>query len=745
MQKDFNNVRHHTILSPGKLLCLLAVMMLMSCSATKFLPEDEYLLEHVAVEADHTDLDMNTMKDIIRQKGNSRWFSLFKVPLATYSLAGRDTSKWINRTLQSLGEPPVVYDSLLTEASRRDLCTVMQNMGYLNADVKVSLQKNANRRLRATYTLLPGSPYYISAVNYVFDDSVVARVLEKEKFQPQIHPGDRFDVTLLDTERKRITSILANHGFYKFNKEFISFFADTVRGKKEVDLTLTLAPYQTSDNAEPEAHAQYRIGKLTFSSPDSVMHLRRGVLADNCRIEEGQLFSDDNLQRTYHNFGRLQAVKYTNIRWTEHPEERLLECDIQLSHNKPNTISFQPEGTNTAGDLGAAASLTYQNRNLFRGAEVLSIELRGAFEAIKGLKGYTDQDYKEYSVEGRLTFPRMIIPFLSANMRRNLRATSEVSVSYNMQNRPEFHRRVTSAAWRYRWSRHNHRTNYKLDLLNVNYVSMPWISETFKREYLDNANSHNAVLRYNYENLFIMNIGFGLSYINSRYAIRLNVETAGNLLDGVARLFRTQRNEQGQHSLFLVAYAQYAKFDFDVARNITIDPRNTLVLHAGFGVAYPYGNSRVLPYEKRYFAGGPNSVRGWAVRGLGPGTYSGQDGRINFINQTGDLKLDLNVEYRTFLFWKLYAAVFVDAGNIWTLRNYEETPGGQFRLDSFYKQIAASYGLGLRLNFNFFVLRFDAGMKAVNPAYTTRKEHFPVVYPNFKRDFAFHFAVGMPF
>jgi len=170
------------------------------------------------------------------------------------------------------------------------------------------------------------------------------------------------------------------------------------------------------------------------------------------------------------------------------------------------------------------------------------------------------------------------------------------------------------------------------------------------------------------------------------------------------------------------------------------------VAHLGFGIAYPYGNSTVLPFEKRYFSGGANSVRGWSVRSLGPGKYKERDGRINFINQTGDMKLDLNLEYRTHLFWKLGGAAFIDAGNIWTLRDYDIQPGGQFRLSDLPSQLAVSYGLGVRFNFDYFILRFDLGMKAVNPAYETDEdEHYPLLHPRFSRDYAFHFAVGLPF
>ena len=389
--------------------------------------------------------------------------------------------------------------------------------------------------------------------------------------------------------------------------------------------------------------------------------------------------------------------------------------------------------------------MTYENRNLFRGSETFSIQLRGAFEAITGLEGYQNQDYMEYSVEAKLGFPRFVAPFMSKNFRRRSAATSELSLSYDMQNRPEFHRRVFSTAWRYRWSNASRQINYKLDLLDLDYVYMPWISAKFKNDYLDSVSNRNAILRYNYEDLFIMKVGFGLTYNDGRHAWRANVETAGNLLNGVSEILGRGRNDRDQYTLFNIAFAQYVKGDFDYTRIVSLAERQSLVFHAGLGIAYPYGNSRILPFEKRYFSGGANSVRGWSVRSLGPGSFKGNKGAIDFINQTGDMKIDLNLEYRTYLFWKFDGALFVDAGNIWTLRNYEDQPGGQFRFDEFYKQIAMAYGLGFRLNFGYFALRFDMGMKAVNPAYETEKEHWAIFHPNLHRDFSFHFAVGLPF
>ena len=561
-----------------------------------------------------------------------------------------------------------------------------------------------------------------------------------------LKPGMRFTVEALDNERKRISNLLIDDGYFRFNKDFIHFSADTITGRKDIAVTLHLMNYKANSNAPETPHSRYEIGKINYLSNDSDrIHLRHQVLLNATALKEGSPYSASDLQRTYNNFARLQAVKYTNIRFVEAPDSGMLDCNIQISTNKPSTISFQPEGTNTAGDLGAAASLTYTNRNLFRGSEQLSIELRGAYEAITGLEGYQDQNYQEYSIESKLVFPRFVAPLLSKNFRRRQTANTEYSVAWDLQNRPEFHRRVFSMAWRYRWAEPRHHLNWRFDLLDLNYVYMPWISETFKRDYLDDVDNRNAILRYNYEDIFIMKMGFGLTYSDEVDAFRLNVESSGNLLSAFSKALNLKINSQGQRTFINIAYAQYAKADFDYTHLVRFDDRNVLALHAGIGVAYPYGNSKVLPFEKRYFSGGANSVRGWGVRELGPGGYKGNDGRIDFINQTGDMKLDLNAEYRTPLFWKFEGALFVDAGNIWTLRKYDEQPNGQFKLDKFYKQIAAAYGMGLRLNFDYFILRFDMGMKAINPAYESGDEHWAIIHPKLSRDFAFHFAVGLPF
>lgn len=727
---------------------LAGAFLLGSCSVSRNLPEGTYMLDKVKVMTDGKYQDINSaqMMNYVRQKGNARWFSAIKIPLGVYAMAGKDNS-WINRTLRQMGEAPVIYDTLLARQSCEDLKLALQNKGYLDARVEMFIKPH-HRKIDALYVLHPGQPYYISDFKTDIQDSVIAQMIASRK--PLLHNGLQFSTDALNTERTQITTFLQDQGYFRFHKEFITYRAHKDSARHEVGLTMVLHPYRANSESKDTLHSRYWIRNISYESGalnDSVIHLRSSVLKENTFLTEGQPYSTNQLQNTYNHFGRLGAVRYTNISFQPVADSTLLDTKIQIQTNKPSTISIQPEGTNTSGDLGAAISLTYQNRNIFKGSETFTMKVRGAYEAIRGLEGYSNQDFIEYSIEGRLTFPRFIVPFLSAESRRRNTATSEVSLMYDSQDRPEFHRRVLSSGWRYLWKKQGHPDSYRFDVLDLNYVFMPWISDTFRKEYLDNPSNSNVILRYNYEDLFIMKMGFGYIYNNGRVALKTNVESAGNLLGLGTAIFGGSKNVNGQYKVFDIAYAQYVKADVDFARNLLgRGSKDQLIFHVGFGVAYPYGNSKVLPFEKRYFSGGANSVRGWTVRSLGPGRYKDKDGRINFITQTGDLKLDLNLEYRTHLFWKFNGAAFLDAGNIWTLRQYDEQAGGQFSIKGLITDLAVSYGLGLRLNFDFFVLRFDLGMKAVNPAYQTEDEaHYPLIHPRFSRDFAFHFAVGMPF
>lgn len=760
----------------SKLFWVFVLSAFTSCSVSKFIPEGEYLLEDVEVISDNKDVKPSEFRGYVHQNPNSSWFSIAKVPLRIYALSGTDTTKWINRFIQKIGDEPVIYDSASAERSKENMKRAMQNLGYMQANVDV-LTKKKKKKIELSYVLHPGKGYVIRSWQYDVKDQGLRN--DFADYSSRIMSENMlFNVNQLNMERQNLATFFQNKGYYKFNKELITCTADTVSGSYTIDLNFHIAPYASASKI---SHQKYHIGEVNVFTDfditkamqmedleewDSIHYkglnifsekrpfLRPEVLSQNIFVAPGELYSERLLQRSQSALGRLNAIKYSDLRFVENMNDStVLDCFVLLSRNNPNSFSAEIEGTNSAGDLGAAASVSYQNRNLFRGSELFTFKVRGAYEAVTGLQGYSNENYIEYGAEASINFPRFLFPFISSELRKRILATSEVALQFNSQDRPEFSRRAASASWSYKWT-YKQRWRHSVDLLDVNYVYMPWISSTFRQEYLDNVNNQNSILKYNYENLLIMKMGYGFTYhsgganlsatTGNAYSIRFNIESSGNLLYGLSHLFNAKRNDSHQYTLMNIAYAQYVKTDFNFAKSFMIDERNSIVFHVGAGVAFPYGNSRILPFEKRYFSGGANSVRGWLVRRLGPGSFSGNDANIDFINQSGDIKLDINLEYRTKLFWKLNGAFFIDAGNIWTIREYDEQPGGAFRLDSFYKEIALAYGLGLRFDFDYFILRFDGGMKAVNPA-KNAEERYPLIRPDFGRDFAFHFAVGYPF
>ena len=754
--------------------------ILCSCSVQKFIPEGEYMLDEVNIVSDTKVVHPDLFYTYIRQNPNGKWFNLLRVPVGIYCLSGQDSTKAINRFWRKLGDEPVIYDPMVAMKSRKEIEKAVRNMGYMRAEVSLDTIVH-NRKLKLSYNIKAGRPYVVRHIAYNVDDMVIYDHIEKDSVNSYLSPGMVFDVAALDSERQRITKLLQDNGYYKFNKDFLVYQADTVKNTYQVDLTMKLLPYQQKKDDEPTKHKQYTVRNVNYltgenvslmgedyAEYDSLYHkglhiyskgtsyLRPNTLAELNYIRPGELYSDQDVQSTLSALGRLRALKYTNLRFDEvmQNDSAYLDAHLMLTKGKNQSMAFEIEGTNSAGDLGAAASLTYHHRNLFRGSETFMIKVRGAYEAITGLQeGYENDDYQEYGVQASLNFPEFKFPFLSPEFKRKIRATSEVGIDFNSQLRPEFIRTLASASWSYRWV-DKKQSQHRFDLLDVNYVYVPWKSENFKA-YLDNLSDRNSILTKSYEDQLIVSMGYSYIYNSAKnqtrkkegadsYSIRVNVEEAGNLLYAASRVLNKMPKAYKGYVIAEIPFSQFIKGDFDYTYNWNIDQSNSLVFHVGVGVAYPYGNVKVLPFEKRYFSGGPNSVRGWSVRSLGPGSYRGADGRMNYINHTGDIKLDLNIEYRTHLFWMLNGAFFVDAGNIWNIHEYEGQEEGTFRFNRFYKQLAMAYGLGIRFDFDYLIVRFDGGMKAINPMYGG-KDKYPFLRPKFNRDFTFHFAVGYPF
>ncbi len=768
--KRFNSVRIF-------LGCVI-MLLLSACSPTKYVPEGSYLLNKENIQVEGNVVNSNDLQPYLRQRPNFKAFGLFRIYLGVYNLSGNDTSKRINRKLRSIGEAPVIYDPFLTYQSEKELQKYMKAKGYMQAEVTSAVKFTKKRRAEITFTVTPNQPYRIRKFENTFDtDSVIDSLLTRRSgyIQTKVKAGGLFDVDLLDEERERVTTFLRRRGYYNFNKDYIAYTADSSVGDHQIDVKMILKPYTETlpDGSTIEKqHQRYTIRNInittyngsttnstnagpldTFAFNKNITVYSNGkpllqpkILEEDLRITPGSSYSDFFVERSYSRFNTLGILRASNIHFNDlHNGNNELDCDITLYSAKPQSFSIDIEGTNSDGDLGFAGNIGYAHKNVFHGSETLGIKARYAQEAFSG--NAFSEIFSRYVLdlggEVSLSIPRFIFPFLKKDFKRRIDANTEFKINYNYQIRPNTYKRTSvSTGMKYVW---NYRRffKYTYDLIDLNYIKIN-TDPSFDSIY---QGSKYSVLRESYSDHFIMSTGFTVTYNNQSLQAKNNktyykasIETAGNILYGINNLAKSQKNEDGQYEVGRIPYSQYVKGEFDYAYNQKLDERNHLVYHIDIGIAFPYGNAGVIPFEKRFFGGGANGVRGWDVRSLGPGSYSSGDYK-DFVKQTGDIKLLMNIEYRTKLFWKLEAAAFIDAGNVWTIKDYEAQPEGQFLFNTFYKQIALAYGLGLRLDFNYFLLRFDLGAKAYDPA--KRDWRFHDI--KWKDDFSFHFAIGYPF
>ncbi len=767
------------------LLALIAALVIGACSSTKHVPGGKLLLDKTKINIlDKDNINGVTPQELVnylRQTENHKVLGGFKMQLAIYNLSGKDSTKWFNRWIRRVGSPPVIYDSTLTMASVNQLQRALINKGFLKnevtSDVKLLPEK---KKAQVTYNVTLNEPYTIRSIKYDIPSDSLRGIILGDTTNFPIKAQSLLDHNKLDAERELIVQRMRNNGYYAFNKSYITFLADTAAGSREVDLTLTLsdAIQELPHIPKTDTHRQFYVRNVVFVTNYDAVTMQNGfygdtvtyngitmlygedkyidkqVLYESCFIRPNQLYNASDVDRTYKALGRLGIIKFINIDMRPFMDvagDLWVDAYILLNRDKSQTISFSLEGTNSEGDLGFGIGADYQHRNIFKGSEVLNVKFKASYESLSGdLSGLINDNYSEYSGDVGITFPKFKMPFLRESFKRRIQASTEFMTSFNYQERPEYTRIIAGAGWKYIWSERNNQMRHTFNLIDISYIFLP----KSKINFLDSIT--NPLLRYSYENHLIMRMGYTFYKTNKQlanplttvfqgniYTIRASAETAGNVLYGISHLIGQKREADDSYKVFGTRYSQYIKLDGDFALTHYINQRSSIALHAGFGIAVPYGNSTVLPFEKRFYSGGANSVRGWGVRTLGPGSFDGKKSQNSFIYQCGDIRLDLNIEYRCKLFWVLELGAFIDCGNVWTIREYENQPGGVFKFNKFYEQLALSYGLGLRMDFTYFLMRFDMGMKAHNPA--SGQEHWPLFSPNFKRDAEFHFSIGYPF
>ena len=766
--KDFEEFLFQTAMRNLGYSFILLLMLLFAaaCNTTRYVPENEFLLDKVSISSDNKTITKEETKSYIRQLPNAEVLGLFKMQLGLYNISGPDSTKRWNRFWKRVGDEPVIYNPQLTSVTENQIGQLFRNRGYINAEVKSKVNYPKEKIAEVTYQITSNRPYKIRGY-YANINHPELLEIASDTARSLIKPGNLFDSDVLDDERDRVTSRFRNLGYFNFVKNYLQYYADSTLNSHEVDLVLEVGNEANKNDSTflKKAFQKYMIRKVNFYSETdkTIENLNSKILRDSLEIENysfvyennrnirpsvliqsthivpDEFYSDRAVERTYSSLNSLSAIKYMDISFKE-VNSNQLDANIILTPNKVQSLSTDLEGTYSAGYWGLGGNINYGHRNIFRGSETLSLRGRAAYE-------YQGKDQNAYELGGDigLKFPTFLLPFATRDIKRNVRATTEINGSYSYRNRPkEYTGIVTGIGFKYNWSE-QFEVKHNVDVLNISYVYYPFISPEY-RAYL----STSPYFVYNFQNHLIMRTGYSGSYSSFRplqplrnySTLNYGIETAGNLLYGMNNLLNSKKDTAGTFKIFGIRYAQFVKTDFNVTRHQIFDKNNRIVYHAGIGVALPYGNNNLIPFEKRYFSGGANSVRGWTAYQLGPGTYKSNGGYIDYNTQMGDVRIDLNMEYRTKLFWKLDGALFLDAGNVWTIREYESQQGGVFRFSDFIGQMGVAYGGGLRADFSFFVLRLDLGLKLHNPA-LTRTERWRTKLT--KDDYAFNLAIGYPF
>lgn len=708
--------------------------------------------------------------------------------------------------LLTISEPPVIYDSFLIQKSAKQIKLFLNNKGYFVCTVTDSIVYKRRKKAHVYYNIKASTPYTYNDFSYKIADSNIKQRILIDSAESLLIKGDNYDVDIIQKERERITNNLNNSGYYLFTQDYIYFEVDTNLGNRKINLALSLKNFskKTTDAIIETPHQRFTINNI-YVQPDFisgdvnkkgidtlvVQHITRSdtsnyqvlyteklkyktnVLLDAIFIKnskKGKLYTLKNVEDTYKRLAELKAFKSINISFKQTGENQL-DCYILLSPIFKQSFTIETEGTNTSGNLGVSGSFVFQNRNLFKGAEVLELRLKGGIAA----QGYADNSSTsvtsnarelntvEFGPELNIYVPRFLVPFkVKPSIRSNPKTVFTSALNY--QRRPDYTRTITNFSFGYTWME-TIRKRHTINPFVINFVKVE-LEPSFYNDLFSNIqdqfilNSFSNHLSTSTRYSFVYNQQDLRKQKNFSY-FKLNAESSGNILRGVYNLANSIKSNafvkdgQDRYTFLDIAYSQYLRIDVDYRFYFNPSDINKVVFRIAGGIGRALANFNVLPFERSFFSGGANGLRAWQARTLGPGSYFNKE--FSF-DQFGDGQLEANVEYRFKLFKMMNGALFVDAGNTWLRKPDVNRPGGEFQFDTFYKEIAIGSGAGIRADFSFFIIRLDLGLKVRDPQFaenqrwvvkqvfdTSWKKEYENKYDKNYNFLSFNIGIGYPF
>ena len=763
------------------ILFIIAVLIIQGCNPVKYVPQDESLLDRNHVVLNKENIKKSDLVPFIKQKPNKRIFGA-KFHLGLYNLSNIEKEKWPHGWLREIGEEPVIFDPYSAEKSGEQIQSYIASKGYFDSQVEEAVETN-NRKSEVFYNVDLRSPYTIRNLRYEIADTTIRKLFYFDSVNCLIERGQPYDVDVLRSEQSRFERYVKDRGFYGFSGEHIFFRVDSTLGNRQVDIYYEIKNFTKIDapnRIKEVPHSIYRVrnvyiypdfvprdalqgGDAYLQSLDTVDYqgyffvttsqkpeIKFDLILQSLYLKPGAVFNVTNTEQSQSHLLSLKIFRLVNIFYNEvhdpvntGKEELYLDCNIQLTLLSQQSFKIEVEGTNSAGNLGGALNLIYQHKNLFHGAELFNLKLKGAYEALT--QRDTLRSIQEYGVETSLRFPKFLLPFLEKEtFIRKYNPTTTLLAAYNYQNMPFYTRTMANATFGYNWNGNSY-TTHIVNPVQLNLVNLLRIDPEFQAR-IDSS----SYLAYSYRDVMILGGSYSFIFNNQKiqrsndyWFVRINAEASGNL-PGLAGKITGAAKSDGSYQVFGQPFAQYVRADLDVRYNVILNDVSSIVYRGFAGAGIPYGNSRAIPFEKQYFGGGANGIRAWQVRTLGPGSYVPDDSK--FLNQTADIKIEGNAEYRFKLFWIFQGALFVDAGNIWSFNFDPARPGSQFRLKGFLDDVAVGTGTGIRLDLSFFLMRADMGMKLRDPWIKSGSKWIPLNRPyNFQDDFTIVVAIGYPF
>lgn len=714
---------------------LAAAALLYSCSTTRVLEQGQYRLAGNDIKVVGGDGSLNTsqLNPYIQQQPNSYFLFGWNPFLNIYNWSDGSDS-FFSRLFRKIGEAPVVYDSDLVESSINSISKHLETLGYYGSTVSSEIAVKG-RRAYVNYIVEPGRRFRVDSISFHLPDNEVFRKeFMDNSSEMLVGIGDYLSEQILEQESGRSAAVFRKLGYFDLNKNLYSFVADTISVKGK-----TILEYHIGNEENASRVRKYNIGNVKISHSKDIP-FRSSVLRSLNTVHPGDLYNEETVNNTYSRMSALRVFSSVGVEMTKREDEDLVDCDIKLTESMVNGFKVNLEAsTNSTGLIGISPQLSYYNKNIFHGGEWLKVGLVGNFQ----FRPSDNVHSNEFGVNAGLSLPKFLgLPysfFKGAAIPR-----TEFNTAFNYQSRPEYTRNIISMSFGYSGT-HKERLSYQFYPLQLNFVRLFDLDSEFSKT-LD----RNPLLKYSYQDHFDTGIGGLLFYTTnsdivpktSFHYARFAFDLSGNFVS----LFRNsmRKNADGAALIWGAPYTQYVRGELNLGKTLRFGRHDTQAI-AGrllLGAGYAYGNSTALPYEKQFYSGGANSLRGWQARSVGPGSAE-MNTSFSIPSQTGDIKLEANLEYRFKMFWKVEGALFADCGNVWALNH--DDPGSRFRISDFYKTLAADWGLGVRLNLDFILLRVDVGAKAYDPV---RPEGDRWLRPRewlSAKNLALHFGVGYPF